>query len=222
MVHSCPGDPVGDSGAARQRRLLLGKGRRIEVARLRGGASIFLETGCLTVVAELSERRSHAMLAVYRGESLRPTSLPPLAGIWLVAASDTIAHQLDRPAERADVSNNFSSPMEELLTRRAILHAMLAGNLSGEERLATVLIEQALILGKPAGAGYAFNAPMSRGCLADYLALNPDTVSRAVSRLRDNGILAMPKRTMVLIKDFAALCALSPVAKALTAMYPRA
>jgi CRP/FNR family transcriptional regulator, anaerobic regulatory protein len=223
MVHSCTGDPVSDSGATRQRRLVLGKGRWIELARLSCDATLLLDSGCLTVVAQLSAQRSHTMMVVYRGECFQSRSLPPIVGIWLVAASDTVAHRLDCAIEGAGRSSNWPSPLrvEVLLAHRAILHAMLVGNFSGEERLATALIEQTLILGKPAGFGFVFDAPMSRECLADYLALNPDTVSRTVTRLKDMGILAMPRRTKSLIKDFAALCALSPVAEVLTIMYPR-
>jgi CRP/FNR family transcriptional regulator, anaerobic regulatory protein len=60
-----------------------------------------------------------------------------------------------------------------------------------------------------------FDMPLSRTEIADYLGLNADTLSRTMSRLRSSGVLNHTKRNRAVLRDFRALAALSPAARAL-------
>ena len=69
----------------------------------------------------------------------------------------------------------------------------------------------------PSGA-VGFEMPLNRTDMADYLGLNADTLSRTMSRLRASGVISHPERHRVVVRDFAALAALTPAARALMAL----
>jgi CRP/FNR family transcriptional regulator len=59
--------------------------------------------------------------------------------------------------------------------------------------------------------------PFNRKDVAAYLGLNPDTLSRIMSRFR--GVLFNhTNRSRIVVRDFAALAARTPAAKSLLAM----
>jgi CRP-like cAMP-binding protein len=99
------------------------------------------------------------------------------------------------------------------------LHIAAITSGSGEERIASLLIEMALKLGQQVPAGTTFEMPVSRTDAADYLSLNPDTVSRIMSRMRTKGIIVQANKRHIMVRNWAALTALSPLAESLTAMY---
>lgn len=57
------------------------------------------------------------------------------------------------------------------------MHIAAMSGLNSEERVA-VLIEIGAHIGMQAGGAISFELPLTRYNIADYLALNPDTVSR--------------------------------------------
>ena len=71
----------------------------------------------------------------------------------------------------------------------------------------------------PGAAGVAFELPLSRTEIADYLALNADTLSRIMSRLKGRGLVARTGRDRALVADWDGLCAMSPLAGALAAAH---
>jgi CRP-like cAMP-binding protein len=93
------------------------------------------------------------------------------------------------------------------------------GGLSGEQRVASFLIELALRLGTPGGSGISFDLPLSRTDIADHLALNADTLSRIMSRLKTRGLIAQTGRTRAVIPDWTRLCELTPVADTVLALH---
>lgn len=59
---------------------------------------------------------------------------------------------------------------------------------------------------------------MSRNDIADYLALNADTLSRIMSRLKARGLIAQTGRSRIVVPNWKSLCEESPVAGTLTAL----
>jgi CRP-like cAMP-binding protein len=102
------------------------------------------------------------------------------------------------------------------MARRAI-HIAAIGQFDCQQKVATFLLELALRTGTPSpgGSGVVFDMPLSRTEIADYLGLNADTLSRTMSRLRSSGVLNHTKRNRAVLRDFRALAALSPAARAL-------
>ena len=96
----------------------------------------------------------------------------------------------------------------------------MLGQFSSEQRVATVLTELAMLTGTPLPAGgIVIDMPFRRNDLADYLGLNPDTLSRIVARLRRDGVLGHSARSRALVRDFRALARLTPAARSLAEIH---
>jgi CRP/FNR family transcriptional regulator, anaerobic regulatory protein len=81
---------------------------------------------------------------------------------------------------------------------RAQRQMLLLGRKSAQEKIASFL----LALVEPdqmAGAAVAIRLPMSRQDVADYLGLTIETVSRTLSRLRRDGLIALPCPQLVVL-----------------------
>jgi CRP-like cAMP-binding protein len=110
----------------------------------------------------------------------------------------------------AGVATFIAERMVGLAARMAQRGVMIAG-FTGEERVAALLAELGDRIGTPVGSGVAFDMPLTRSDIADHLALNSDTVSRIVSRLRARGAITITGRYRLFCRDVAALrqwCAL--------------
>jgi CRP/FNR family transcriptional regulator, anaerobic regulatory protein len=110
--------------------------------------------------------------------------------------------------------------MNNALTRqvaRQALHALTLSQLSGDERVATFLLELALRAGVKPSGGASFEVPLSRKELALYLGLNADTLSRIMSRFRTAGVLSRTERHRLVVRDVRELMRLTPAAESLGA-----
>ncbi|MGY2049399.1 helix-turn-helix domain-containing protein [Methylobacterium sp. JK268] len=85
---------------------------------------------------------------------------------------------------------------------RAQDHMVLLGRKSARERVASFLLG----LSERAGAGGPVALPMSRADIADHLGLTMESVSRTLTQLEREGLIALPAhRRSVVLKDEAAL-----------------
>jgi CRP-like cAMP-binding protein len=83
---------------------------------------------------------------------------------------------------------------------------LLLGRKHAHERLASFLLRMAAAAGQDEPRpGAAFDLPMSRNDIADHLGLTVETVSRAFTALRRDGILALPRPARVVLLRPAAL-----------------
>jgi len=79
---------------------------------------------------------------------------------------------------------------------------VLLGRKSAGERLAAFLLDMADRLGKEDEAGYIrFELPFGRQDIADLLGLTIETVSRQITRLREQGVIATPDRRGIAVLD---------------------
>jgi CRP-like cAMP-binding protein len=83
--------------------------------------------------------------------------------------------------------------------QRARQHLLLLGRKSADEKLASFLLGLAARL----GARDVVQLPMSRQDMADYLGLTIETVSRTLTRLRVQGLIALrtPQHVVLLRPD---------------------
>jgi len=89
-------------------------------------------------------------------------------------------------------SNELVAAQEQML---------LLGRKTARERLASFLLARS-DAGKPCGHGHDHvDLPMSRSDIADYLGLTIETVSRTFTRLKSEGLIALPNNTRVNILD---------------------
>lgn len=92
---------------------------------------------------------------------------------------------------------------------------LLLGRKNAEEKVATFLLEMCNRLPNSAGTGQqdgspcAFDLPFSRQQIADILGLTIETVSRQITALKRDGIIDLPSRREVIIREMDALLALA-------------
>lgn len=109
----------------------------------------------------------------------------------------------------------------EMMWSRAAVHALTVASLDAEQRIATFMVEIALRLGRFSGDRVMLTLPMLRSDIAQYLALNADTLSRTLTRVKEQGLVSFDGRREVVIPDWHKLCAATPLAAALMAVHRR-
>lgn len=143
----------------------------------------------------------HQVLSVlHPGDIVRSLAMPPLEGAGIIAASEqgevwrlrwsAVSAVLESdPALVRTISDRLAEQ-----TARGALHATILAGLTGEERVAALMFEFALRTGREAAAGLVFEMPLSRNDIAEHMALNVDTVSRIVSRMREKRLIVPTSR----------------------------
>ncbi len=183
-----------------------------------------VRSGLLALHAALPGRRRLILGVLYPGDVFRAAFAPAMTGVELMAATasdvlrlgwGTVERLLRAETEIGRVLCNRLSPQQA----RFALRVVTIGSLTSEERVAAFLIELGLRLGTPTPGGIAFDVPLARADVAAYLALNPDTLSRHMSRLREKGVLEQWGRGRIVIRDWAALVRDCPVGEALQALH---
>jgi CRP-like cAMP-binding protein len=101
---------------------------------------------------------------------------------------------------------------------RASVHTSALATLEGPQRLAAFLIEMALEVGTAAGPTVAIELPLSRTEIAQYLALNADTLSRLMSRFRADELISQKSRHQIALRNWRAVADLCPITPALLAL----
>jgi CRP/FNR family transcriptional regulator len=200
-------------------------GRRQHVSLEKDAAETFylVESGCLLVDGHLATERRQVALVLFPGDMICRAAAPPLSDIGLTA---TVPSEMIRLADVSRLGGGaaVASPSEQLarLAARYAMHAIVLNKLTAGERVATLLLELALRFGRRTPGGCTFELPLSRTDMADFLALNPDTMSRLMSRLKAEGLLAMTSRGMATVRNFDVLAARTPMAGALRRLFPAA
>jgi CRP/FNR family nitrogen fixation transcriptional regulator len=106
----------------------------------------------------------------------------------------------DLAAQRGDVARAlFRLTVAGL--QRSQDHVLMLGRKSARERVVGLLID----LADRVGAREALDVPMSRQDMADYLGLTIETVSRTLTQLQADGVIALPTTRHIVLRDRAAL-----------------
>jgi CRP/FNR family transcriptional regulator len=186
--------------------------------------AFLIRSGALVLDLTLPGTPRQVVDLLLPGDVLRSSFVPADANARLTAMSATEVWRLrwsvlkalagDDPTLAGFLETSIAAQMA-----RQALHIATIGRLTGEQRVATVLTDLALRSGiTPTAGKVGFNMPFSRRDIADYLGLNPDTLSRIISGLRSQGILARSERRRTVVRDVRALAALTPAAQSLTAI----
>lgn len=187
-----------------------------------------VRSGLLGVEATAAGKHRQLLELFYPGDIIRRMLVPDLPGITLTSLS--VAEVWRLPARSFDHLSASSPEQQAQVQRRlaeqhsrATLHASIIGGLSGDERFASLLVELGLRLGHVAGGAVSVDVPLSRTDIADYLSLNPDTLSRITSRFKAQGLLQHARSGHTVLPAWDALCAATPFAATLLALHgPRA
>ncbi len=78
--------------------------------------------------------------------------------------------------------------------------AMLAANYRTEERMAAFLLDISTRYARRGFSATRFSLTMSRTEIANYLRMAPETASRVLRRLSDDGVIAVKQREIILLQ----------------------
>ncbi len=198
--------------------------RKRQIVPIRSHANemlFYVRSGLFLARVTLPDQRHRVLAIHYQGDLVRAEALPPLDGADLATASETgdllrtrwgnVAGLMEADG---DIAGRISDRLAAQSARLALNHALVSG-VSGDERVAGLMTELVLRTGRQTSAGIVFDMPLARADIAEYLALNPDTVSRIVSRMRASGLVVPATRDRLVCRDFEALSAACPLAPAI-------
>ena len=103
-------------------------------------------------------------------------------------------------AELAARVPNLQQQLFRLMSKDIVESSQLAGDFGADERLAGFLVG---LSRRYAARGYSrtrFHLTMSRGDIANYLRLAPETVSRVLRRFQDERLIAVDRRELELLQ----------------------
>ena len=116
------------------------------------------------------------------------------------------------------LARHLEDSQARYLARQA-LHAIALAQFDCAQKVATFLIELAARTGLRTRDGIRVEVPLGRKEIADYLGINPDTLSRVMSRLKSRGWVELGAQRRALIPDIDALANLSPAGASLLWMH---
>jgi CRP/FNR family transcriptional regulator len=228
--HPLPPTVGACDAAVRQHATLVRARRRQRLALDQAPAeSVYIvRSGVLGIEAAPPGKHRQLLALFYPGDIVRRSLVPELPGVTLSAMNVAEVWRLpprgfDTLLAASAETNTHAQWQLANQHARATLHGSMVGGLCGDERFASLLIELGLRLGTTAATGVTIESPLSRSDIADYLALNPDTLSRISSRFKARGLLLPARSGRIVLPDWKGLCAASPVAATLLALHaPRA
>lgn len=106
----------------------------------------------------------------------------------------------DLAATRSDAARALFRVTAEVL-QRSQDHVLMLGRRSAQERVVGLLLD----IAERTHARAELDVPMGRQDMADYLGLTIETVSRTLTALQDEGLIALPSVRHVVLKDRRAL-----------------
>jgi CRP/FNR family transcriptional regulator len=137
---------------------------------------------------------SFSLTCPYTAEAIgevRVRRLPRTRFQAAVDASDTLRPLL------------FASMIEEMSAAQRQM--VVLSRLNAEERVVSFLLATARRTGVEFDHPVVIELPMSRLDIADYLGLTIETVSRTISKLKQQGLIALDGRTKVILRRMEAL-----------------
>jgi CRP/FNR family transcriptional regulator, anaerobic regulatory protein len=189
-----------------------------------GGETAFIvRAGVLTLQLTLPDSSRQIVALLFPGDVFRSNCIPPHAEATLASAGAGEVWRmrlaaLDQLATADPAVTRYLDGAAASQSARQALHVATLGQFNCEQRVATLLVELALRTGVSSASGVAFELPFNRKDIADYLGLNPDTLSRIMSRLKAAGLIGHSERNRVAVRNFSALAARSPAARSLLAI----
>lgn len=201
------------------------RARRGQIIPLEPGNGVALyaiRSGLLALsVSEISDRR-HILNLLYPGDVFTAEIAPALPGLSLVAQNDCVLIRGRMPADgdpAIQVVREAARRSAALLDARAHLHIARLAGLPTEGRVAAFLLELGLRTGRRSDDTITCDIPLSRGDIADYLALNADTLSRVMTRLKAHGALVTIGRSRAILKNLRRYFSELPVYEATLALH---
>lgn len=201
---------VVDVIAARSRLVQFKRGQVISDGQSNEEVALILRKGMVKISQTLVDGRHQIVDFLLPGDALfhRPGDEDNLR--ITVASTDVEACELSAD-QLADICTSNTAIGSALVAsafrevERKNRQIVMLGRKRSEERVASLISELLTKTSRFGNRRDVLSLPMSRAEIADYLGLTTETVSRAFSVLREHGIISLPRRSEVVVRDAAEL-----------------
>jgi len=186
------------------------KGQAMNLA-IEGSETVyFVRSGIGLISTSANEQAGSIVNILYPGDYLRSAFAPPVPQCLLVAAG--AGEFLRLPYTTLRTLCNHNPGLQERLTdqtaamfSRMSLHIAELATLTSPRRVAAFQYDLLHRYGVINGDTGQTEVPLTREQIASYLALNADTLSRIVSRLKSDGIITTIGRHRLVVHSVSAL-----------------
>jgi CRP/FNR family transcriptional regulator len=169
------------------------------------GLSLAMVTsGMLIAAMDLPDNRRQILFVYCPGDVIFADALTRVGAVGLRTLSDvelSVISETSLMAARQARAETVQTLLEVAVRHLSdlMLHSAALGRLKTDERVATFFLEFALHLGTVHHGTATMDLGMRREDIADYLGLNPDTLSRAISRLRRERVVTFVNAGRVIV-----------------------
>ncbi|MBS0234542.1 MAG: Crp/Fnr family transcriptional regulator [Proteobacteria bacterium] len=202
-------------------------GNRYALASLGSGYIYLVAKGVVGLEAGTVGSDVRVITALYYpGDILVPELQVSLPGLSLISQRSAEFWKLTQAAFTDEIMRD-SQLWQAIFARlneqnaRMQLHSAAMSVLNSEERVAAFLVEVGVRLGVHSAETVAFELPLSRYSIADYLSLNADTISRTFSALTAARIIERRGRFQIVVRDWHALIEKCPISDVILKMHGR-
>ena len=184
--------------------------------------------GALAIEATLPNGRRQILEFLLPGDVVTMTSLlfPSLfPAVSIRAMTKASAICLNHRAAAQCIREEYWEMLlaqTQVQLARANAHRLMIGHLDTTSRVASFLLSFAFRTCGPGQSSLHFALPMSRDDIADYLAMNSDTLSRIMMRFEAMTLIRRLNRHEVSVDDIDALKRVTPIAHLLSTTFDRA
>ena len=189
--------------------------------RLSGKSCFTLWTvldGLVALCTTLSDGRRQIVSLSLAGDVACPVSASDGTEIWVEALTPSELCEQDLASHGGTLLTQDAALASELFrmahdqVKCMSAHLITLGRLDGMERVCLFLADMAWRAGRETAGGWHVRLPLNREDIADYLGLNPETVSRIFSRVKKARLATFLSPTEYLVPDLQALQERAPLA----------
>ena len=174
--------------------------------------------GLVALCTTLSDGRRQIVCLSLAGDVACPVAGSDGAEIWIEALTPSDLCEQDLGSGAGSILEQDAALGTELFriahnqVKCMSAHLITLGRLDGMERVCLFLADMAWRAGRQTPGGWHVRLPLSREDIADYLGLNPETVSRIFSRVKKARLATFLSPTEYLVPDIEALQERAPLA----------
>lgn len=191
-------------------------GERLEISGFEPDTVFRIASGMLMQEHVLEDGRRHVAAFKTDGELAWPLSREDNGDIreFYEAVKPTdlcvisVAPLADRTSDACGLMETLYCAAKDEVARSQTRMLTLARS-SATERLAGFLFDLAKRTGKQMKYGTELKLNMRRERIADHLGMQPETISRIMSAFKKDGVIQLPRPTVVIIPNLQALAAIA-------------
>lgn len=178
-----------------------------------GGDFVFVpQQGLIALECRNANSRRRILDFLVPGDRLSSRTLTGFERVRLCAVETSAVFRYPRAAWLGSMDSDALQSAAEVAAARTYLNNAIVGLADIDARVVSFMM--ALLLRQKIAAKNAshLEISISREDVADHILVNPDTLSRSYSRLRELEIIERNQRNILIVRDWDRLASMSPLA----------